>query len=379
MDDYPIHQTGGPLVQPATGDRNHYDRYFFNGYDRGGADHDDPVFFAAAMGVYPNRSVIDAAFSVVSGGVQRNVHSSGRMPVDRRDTSCGSVRIEIVEPLQTLRLIVDHTAHGIGCDLLWRSRTVAVEEDRFVRHNGPRVVMDYTRLTQFGTWEGTLFTGDRELTVAPEAFLGTRDRSWGIRGVGEPEGGAPGRQLPQFFWLWAPINFDDGATHFDVNETADGARWHWSGFDVPAIGPADPVLDTGGLAVSAQPMRSVDWAIDWAPGTRRSSAATLTFTPWNAEPERIVLEPVLTFQMLGIGYFHPDWSHGLWKGEAAEAADEWRLADLDPAAPQHTHVQQLVRATHHRPDGARYGIGVLEQLAIGEHHPSGLHGLFDGA
>ncbi len=126
-------------------------------------------------------------------------------------------------------------------------------------------------------------------------------------------------------------------------------------------------------------MRSVDWSIDWAPGTRRSAAATLTFTPWNAEPELIELEPLLTFQMLGIGYFHPEWSHGVWKGEAADASDEWRLADLDPAAPQHTHVQQLVRATHHRAGGARTGVGVLEQLAIGEHRPSGLTGLFDGA
>ena len=189
----------------------------------------------------------------------------------------------------------------------------------------------------------------------------------------------PDSELPQFFWLWAPINFDDGATHFDVNETADGERWHSSGFDIPAIGPADPVLDTGGLAVSAQPMRSVDWHIDWTPGTRRSTAATLTFVPWNAAPETIDLEPVLTFQMLGIGYFHPEWSHGVWKGEGAEAVDEWRLAELDPAAPQHTHVQQLVRATHHRPGGVRHGVGVLEQLAIGDHTPSGLHGLFDGA
>lgn len=369
MDDFPIHQTGAPLAQPASGDRNHYDRYFFNGYDREGE-----VFFAAAMGLYPNRSVIDAAFSVVTDGVQRNVHASGRMPLDRRDTSCGPVRVEVIEPLRTLRLVVDDRTHGIGCDLVWRARTVAVEEDRFVRNRGPRVVMDYTRLTQFGTWEGTIVTGDRLVTVEPDAFLGSRDRSWGIRPVGEPEGGAPGTAAPQFFWLWAPINFEDGATHFDVNETATGERWHQTGFDIPRIGPDDPVLDPGGLAVSAEPMRAVDWAIDWEPGTRRARTATLTYTPWNRDPEPIELTPILTFQMLGIGYFHPDWTHGIWKGEAAEAFDEWRLDGLDPEQPQHTHVQQLVRAER----SGRRGIGVLEQLAIGDHEPSGLHGLFDG-
>ena len=41
FDDYPIHQTPEPVAQPATGDRNFYDRYFFNGYSR-----DGDLFFA---------------------------------------------------------------------------------------------------------------------------------------------------------------------------------------------------------------------------------------------------------------------------------------------------------------------------------------------
>ena len=370
MDDYPIHQTGAPLSEPVSGDRNHYDRYFFNGYAP-----DGELFFAVAMGLYPNRSVIDAAFSVVIDGVQRNVHASGRAPHDRTDTRCGPVRIDVVEPLRELRVRVDERVHGIGCDLRWRARTVAVEEDRFRRTAGPRVVMDYTRMTQFGTWEGTVHTGDREISVTPETFLGSRDRSWGIRSLGEPEGGAPSHTMPQFFWLWAPINFPDGATHFDVNETATGERWHRSAFDIPLTSDDGPVLDTGGLDVSAQPMRDVDWHIDWQPGTRRARRASLTFSPWNAAPSVIELEPILTFQMLGIGYFHPEWSHGVWKGESESGFDEWTVGELDPVAPQHTHVQQLVRARR----GDQTGIGVLEQIAIGDHEPSGLQGLFDGA
>jgi len=369
LDDYPIHQTGAPLHQPATGDRNHYDRYFFNGYDRDGS-----LFFAVAMGLYPNRSVIDAAFSVVVDGVQRSVHASARAPEDPTDTRCGPVRVEVVEPLRVLRITVDDDEHGIGCDLTWRARTVAVEEERFRRSSGTRIVMDYTRMTQFGTWEGWVRTGDQEVTIDPGTFLGSRDRSWGIRSVGEPEGGAPGTAIPQFFWLWAPLNFEDGASHFDVNEDARGERWHETALRVPLLGDASPV-DPGGLPHSSEPMRAVDWHIDWEPGTRRARAASLTFTPWNEEPSVIELEPILTFQMLGIGYFHPEWAHGVWKGESSSGFDELVLADLEPAAPQHTHVQQLVRATW----GDRTGVGVLEQLAIGAHAPSGLTGLFDGA
>jgi hypothetical protein len=56
-------------------------------------------------------------------------------------------------------------------------------------------------------------------------------------------------------------------------------------------------------------------------------------------------------------------------------ADRWTLADLDLAAFQHLHVQALCRATW---DG-RTGVGILEQLAIGRHGPSGFDGLFDMA
>ena len=47
-----------------------------------------------------------------------------------------------------------------------------------------------------------------------------------MRPVGEAAPlGAPVAE-PQFFWLWAPVNFPSLSTHFDVNEYADGRRWH---------------------------------------------------------------------------------------------------------------------------------------------------------
>ena len=71
-DDFPVHQASVPIALSATSDVNHYDRYFFNGVTRDGS-----VYFAAAMGLYPNRHVVDAAFCVVTGGEQQ-ARSIGR-------------------------------------------------------------------------------------------------------------------------------------------------------------------------------------------------------------------------------------------------------------------------------------------------------------
>ena len=57
-DDYPLHQTPEPIAYVG-GNRNFYDRYFFNGYDKNG-----DVFFAMALGVYPYVNILDAGFSV---------------------------------------------------------------------------------------------------------------------------------------------------------------------------------------------------------------------------------------------------------------------------------------------------------------------------
>src|SRR5579884_3802909 len=121
-DDYPIHQTADPVAHPASGDPNHYDRYFFNGFTRDGS-----VFFGGAMGHYPNRGIVDAAFSVVSDGVERSVFASGAMPADRA-TRIGPIEVEVVEPLRTIRLVLGPNDFGLGADLTFEARTPVVEE-----------------------------------------------------------------------------------------------------------------------------------------------------------------------------------------------------------------------------------------------------------
>lgn len=369
LDDLPIHQTPEPLAHTVSGDRNHYDRYFFNGYSA-----DGEVYLAAALGLYPNRQVQDAAFSLVRDGVQTSVHASRRAPHDRTELTVGPLSVRVDEPLRRLTLSVGGNEAGLRAELTFVARTVACEEPRFTHRSGTRVVMDYTRLTQFGRWEGWVeLDGDRtEVGGDALPLLGSRDRSWGVRSVGEREEGTPG-PLPQFFWLWAPVNFHDVCTHFDVQEDAIGRRWHANGVILPVIGDADPVYDPAGPG--GETMAAVDWHVDWRPGTRRADAAIVSLHASGGAHHTIELHPVVDFQMLGLGYLHPTWGHGMWKGEQAVAAESWRLADLDPMAPSHLHVQQLCRATM----GDRIGVGILEQLVIGPHGPAGFTELLDPA
>ncbi|GAC1517162.1 MAG: hypothetical protein NVS1B12_01300 [Acidimicrobiales bacterium] len=367
LDDFPVHQTPEPVAHPATSDRNHYDRYFFNGYDV-----EDGVYFAAALGLYPNRQVMDAAFSVVVDGVQTSIHASRRAPEQRTALDVSPVRVQVDVPLHQLRVIIEPNESAVTGELLFSARTVASEEPRFVQRGpGNRLVFDYTRLTQFGSWSGWLDMDGTRIEVRD--WMGSRDRSWGIRPVGERTPEPPG-PLPQFFWLWAPVNFTDECTHFDVQEDGNGRRWHHNGVRLP-VAPAGSSAWFDPSGPGGEPMASVDWSIRWRPGTRRADAAEITLRAAGGAVTVVALEPVLDFQMLGLGYLHPTWGHGVWQGEHAVEIERWRPADLDPILPQHLHVQQLCRATA----GERTGVGILEILAIGPHAPSGFRELLDPA
>ena len=92
-------------------------------------------------------------------------------------------------------------------------------------------------------------------------------------------------------------------------------------------------------------------------------------------PIAVELEPRFEFYMSGIGYGHPQWGHGRNRGDLAVGFDVERLADADRNDPLHLHVQALCDARLELADGTeRRGQGVLEQLILGRHAPSGLAG-----
>jgi len=367
LDDYPIHQTSDPVSQPAESHPNFYDRYWFNGYDR-----DGDFYFGVALGLYPNRRVMDCAFSIVRDGVQHAFHASRLAPDDPSETRVGPFRIEVVEPMRVLRVALEPNETGIEAQLLFRPRTACVEEARAPMRRDRRLVMDTTRFTQFGTWEGFVVAGGERTDVSAERVRATRDRSWGVRPVGEPIGGKPAGD-GQIFFLWAPLQFDDVCTHAGSFETADGQSWDNFAMVLPAY--AKDAEIPGVEDPATRHLVGVRHEIEWKKGTRWASRAELELLESSGQSHRITVEPVLRFNMYGIGYVHPEWGHGIWKGDLAIAGESWRSADLDPLDFRYRHVQQVVKARW----GDRQGVGVLEQIVFGPYDRYGFTGHMDGA
>lgn len=359
-DDYPLHQTAEPIAYAGT-DRNFYDRYFFNAYP---ATPGDNRMLGVAFGVYPHLNIADAHVCWLADGRQVAVHASCWMEMERLALAVGPIAIDVVAPLRTLRVRLDAPAQGMRGEILFTGRAFPIEEPRFTRRIGPRTFLDYTRLTQNGGYSGWIEVDGVRHDL--NGFVGTRDRSWGVRPIGarDPQEPAPAA-APQFFWLWSPCVFADGDFFFHTNDDAHGVAWNrravW--------------LDQGSGQGAERHLADPRAAIDWRPGTRRARAAQILL----GDSDRLEFAPEVEFAMLGIGYGHPIWGHGLNHGPLDVAREDFDLSALDPALPQHFHVQALSRVRWVDAEGRlkREGRGVLEQLALGAHAPSGFAGLMD--
>lgn len=126
---------------------------------------------------------------------------------------------------------------------------------------------------------------------------------------------------------------------------------------------------------AVQSMQTARHRIHWATGARRASGAEIELIEASRASLSISLTPLLTFHVAGIGYHHPEWGHGVWKGEEVIAAESWTVADLDPLTSQNIYVHQMVRATL----SDCIGYGTLETLCSGRHEPSVFWGFLDGA
>ncbi len=357
-DDYPLHQRPEPIAFAGT-DRNFYDRYFFNGQSADGG-----LFFAAALGVYPHLNIMDAAVAIMDREGCRSVFASRILDHERMNTEVGPIAVEVIAPLKRLRVRLEPT-EGLAADLVATGLHRPIEEPRFTRRLHGRTLMDVTRMTQNVAWTGELAVQGRRIGV--DGFLGTRDRSWGVRPIGaaDPQGLAP-PVAPQFFWLWAPMHFGTHSLFAHTNDDAEGHPWNRAAVLVDH--------QTG----EETKLTDIAFLLDLEPGTRRARTARISGTLPGAGLVEVSLSPVRHFQMSAIGYGHPSRSHGTFHGPLSVLCEQVAADAIDPSLPMNAHVQTLARARLSLPGRPPLdGQGVLEQLMIGPHAPSRLTGFYD--
>jgi hypothetical protein len=361
LDEFPVHQVPLSMAYVATSDRNAYDRCYINAHDRTG-----DLFVVCGLGAYPNLGVSDGFVTILRAGRQSSLRLSDSLAEDRLSQRVGPFRVEVVEPLEKLRLVCEPGHHRIGLDLTWTGSFPAIDEPLHTIRQLGRVIVEGARFAQVGTCEGIVHLDGEDISLSHESSAGTRDRSWGIRPVGESEPAGRGAAEPVegfgFWWTYVPVRFEDYALVVIAQEDGDGFR---------SLAEAARIWPAG----SGRPPEQLGWAdidVHYRSGSRMPTGATITITKRGAP---VVVEIETLGHVLlnaGPGYNgDPDWRHGWWRGhDAAERVD----VDLsDPALAGQIAFGVIDHVARARCDG-QVGWGMFEHGTFGRHAPSGFEG-----
>lgn len=219
LDDLPFHQATSPFHIPATSDPHFQDGYYFALYRPG-----IHVFFG--LRVHPNNNTMDAYAGVVTAGEQRNVRISRALLPDHNSLTVGPLRLEIVQPMEQQRLVIEDNPTGVRADIAVTPSAPAFVERPDPQYRFGRLfnhVLRYTLPTRNTGW---IELDDRPQEVA--GWHGCRDHSWGIRstmGPHVPIGGIGSGFVDtdhRALRLWMPFETVGASGFFHTHEDHDG-------------------------------------------------------------------------------------------------------------------------------------------------------------
>jgi hypothetical protein len=321
------------------------------------------------LGKYQNRGIIDGFGGVARGYEQWTVRGSRELHSAPEDMSIGPIRYEIIDPLSTVRFILEpNDVQPISFDLVLTGVTQPFFEDRNLIRNKTtgRIDVDVIRYHQGGWATGEVTVDGTTHQFTRENSFGFRDHSWGVRqavGAAPPDllrpprkPRAEGEKRPEFRggMKWSPCFFErpDGSFYETAIHLTQGVWDYTSAYINESDGRQHRVLE-------AKPL------IDYDPRTRFVRGGELHLTMESGEERVIEIEALDNsgFHLKVVGY--GEWKghmHGTWRGPLhfdGEYIDDCSSDEFLPQLGQLRDTPIRVR------EGDAVGYGIMESIVAG--------------
>jgi hypothetical protein len=213
-------------------------------------------------------------------------------------------------------------------------------------------------------WEGTLTAAGRTFEVTPDRWKGVRDRSWGVRPVGERE--APGISVKDaadgygFRHDWIPMQFDDHMLKIQIDQDGEGNRHLEESMRVWNNDTGRDIDHLGRPEVE----------IEYRSGTREVARATVRTTDPDGAPIVVRTQPLRTLYLAAGSGYVPDgtWGHGFYQGPLKV---EGVVHDLSDPAVQRRYAILNETLSRFELDTGEVGYGMHENMLVGVYRPSG--------
>jgi hypothetical protein len=311
LDEYPFHQTTDTFAAVTGSDPSWNDGHYVCGADQAGT-----VAFTSNVRLYANNDVLDGFVCLRHDRRQYNVRVSRRLRPAMERLGAGPLRLEIVEPLETVRLVLDENAIGIALDVTCHTANSPYMGPIEVRRVDGRLLSERATYEITGACEGWVEVDGERITLDRTTASFFRDHSWGYQ---PPRGRPTAHGAPQ------------------PSKRAPGVR-QWVLFHTPGHGGfffEDPsgraAAGRGAILAGDRVVPVVDIAteLEFRDGGRRLSRGTFRLTDVESVVREYEFEDLGWVYCQGGGYFggfDDGLGQGVFRGDEHIEGEVWDVS-----------------------------------------------------
>lgn len=312
LDEYPFHQITASFAGVAGSAAQWNDGHYICFADQAGT-----VSVLSTLRLYSNNDVADGFVCVRKGGRQYNVRVSRRLRPDM-ELQVGPLRLELVEPMKVVRLVLEDNEFGVELDVTCTSRVVPYEGPAEITRVDGRLVGERMTYELTGACSGSVtIQGERtELSEDTASFF--RNHSWGNQA---------GRGGPRLYA--APL--------LNAPRRVPGVR-QWVLFDMPDHG-GFYFIDPSGrrasgkgailLADGSVPVVDVAHDLDFYDGGRRLRGGSFRLTDAEGRVREYRVHDLGWVYSQGGGYFggfDDGLGQGVYRGDLHLEGEVWDVS-----------------------------------------------------
>jgi len=357
LDEYPFHQVTASFAGVAASDPQWNDGHYVCLADQTGH-----VSLTSNLRLYSNNDVLDGFVCIRHQGRQHNIRLSRRLRPRMDELAVGPLRIDVLEPMRALRLVLEDNEFDIALDVTCRGTTMPYEGPVEVSRVDGRLVSERMTYELTGKCEGWVRVGSDRYDLEPSTSSFFRNHSWGSQA---------GRGGPRLYT----------APALNARRRAPGVR-QWVLFDMPDHG-GFYFVDPSGRAASGKgaimlpdrtvPVTAVEHDLQFYEGGRRLRSGRFRLTDADGVDRNYEVEDLGWVYCQGGGYFggfDDGLGQGVYRGDQHVEGEVWdvshptRIVDADGTAFEFDHAwaENFTRLTT---DGAT-GLAHFECVVIQE-------------
>ena len=321
-DEYPFHQIAESFAAVHTSDKHWNDGHYICLCDM-----DGDVSLVSTVRLYQNTNVLDGFVCIRHEGMQHNIRVSRQLRPDF-EYRVGPLRVELLEPMKSIRLVLEPNEYGIACDIVCHTVGRPYHGPLSTNRIDGWLLMERMTYEVAGRAEGWIEVAGKRFELTPERSGVFRNHSWGVlRGRGGPPMHAspqPRVERPTGLRNWVLYTMPDHAGFYEFIEDADGEKssgaianvdGSWNKMTGEILHEDRKVLVTG-----------VDHDLTFYDGSSRISGGSIAIHDSEGITREFEIEDMGWVYCHGGGYFggfNDRLGQGAYRGEYHEEGEVW--------------------------------------------------------